>query len=97
METCTPIPPAGLSGMLLSWYSSLRSTMAYDHTRIENVLNEVALALWGRSRFEALAQGTCTRCGKRIGFYRPFTPRLRQCLDLGLCLVCLRELEANNV
>ena len=71
--------------------------MAYDHTRIENVLNEVALALWGRSRFEALKQSTCTKCGVHIGYHKYGTFRLRQRLDLALCLACLRELEANNV
>ena len=71
--------------------------MAYDHTRIENVLNEMALALWGRSRFEALRQNTCTKCGKRIVFRKYGSFRLRQRLDLALCLACLRELEANNV
>ena len=63
--------------------------MAYDHTRIENVLNEIALALWGRSRFEALMQITCIRCGKHIGY----SLRYRQCLDLALCLICLKQLE----
>jgi len=67
--------------------------MAYDHNKIEFVLEDMAQLLWGRSRLQALVQGTCTRCGKRIGC----SARLRQCLDLGLCLSCLRELEVNDV
>jgi len=70
--------------------------MAYDHTRIENVLNEVALALWGRSRFEALTSLTCTRCGKPMGVRGYGILHLRRYMETGLCSACLRELEVND-
>lgn len=70
--------------------------MAYNHNKIEFVLEDVAQALWHRSYLDALAQGTCVRCGKRISHYGMSTARLRQCLDLALCLACLRELEVEN-
>lgn len=66
--------------------------MAYDHNRIEFVLEDMAQALWGRSRLEALAQSTCVRCGKPIGL----SARLRQCLSSALCLACLRKLEVES-